>query len=392
MINLAKDTINKKDIKSLIGWLETEPKLTKGELTERFEEKWSEWLGVKYSVFVNSGSSANLATLYALILENGNSQFKVLVPAVSWATTVAPVLQLGCTPVFCECDKKTLGPDINHLKYLLETEKDIKAAIIVHVLGFPSKIKKIKKLCKRFGVSLIEDTCEAAGSYYKNKMLGTFGRMSTFSFYFGHLISTIEGGMISTDEKELYEVLKSIRSHGWDRDLSSETRNVLRKKYNIDDFHGLYTFYYPGFNLRSTDLQAFMGLEQMKKINRNCYIRDHNLRIYDEQIQNPFWKIAVSSKHFMISNFAYPIIVESREKLQELVSALEKNEIETRPLVCGSMLEQPYYSEKFKEVDRERLKFAKHIHECGLYLPNHASLTIYDIKNICNIVNQVLRA
>ena len=177
-------------------------------------------------------------------------------------TTVTPVIQLGMEPIMCDCDLDNLGLDIKHLKDIIKNDNPA-AIILVHVLGFPNHMKEIIELCNEHDILLIEDTCESIGSKYQNKNLGTFGILSTFSFYFGHHMSTIEGGMISTDDEDLYHLLLSIRSHGWDRDLPLLKQNELRKKYDINDFRALYTFYYPGFNLRCTDLQAFIGLRQI---------------------------------------------------------------------------------------------------------------------------------
>jgi CDP-6-deoxy-D-xylo-4-hexulose-3-dehydrase len=256
ILKLVNDTINTEDINQLIEWLKTNPKLTKGDLTVEFEKKWSEWLGVKYSVFVNSGSSANLAAIYSLIVSNKLKNNKIIVPSVSWVTTVTPAIQLGLKPILCECDKDNLGLEINHLKKIIEKHNP-SCLILVHVLGIPNYIEEIKQLCDENDIFLIEDTCESVGSKYNNQKLGTFSDLSTFSFYFGHHMSTIEGGMVCTDNEELYHILLSIRSHGWDRDLPKKRQDELRSKYKIDNFRALYTFYYPGFNLRSTDLQAF---------------------------------------------------------------------------------------------------------------------------------------
>ena len=264
-IDLVKDTIDGDDIQKLISWLQTNPRLTKGELTVQFEKEWSDWLGKKYSVFVNSGSSANLAAIYGLLLSGKLKNNKIVVPAVSWVTTVTPAVQFGMEPIMCECDEENLGLNINHLKQIIK-DHDPSCIILVHVLGFPNHMDEILELCEKHNIQLIEDTCESMGSEYNNKKLGTFGDLSTFSFYFGHHMSTIEGGMISTDDEDLYHILLSIRSHGWDRDLPKSKQIELRKKYNISDFRSLYTFYYPGFNLRATDLQAFIGLQQLKII------------------------------------------------------------------------------------------------------------------------------
>ena len=379
-INLVKDTIDGNDIKQLISWLETNPRLTKGQLNVQFEKEWSEWLGKKYSVFVNSGSSANLAALYSLLLSGKLRNNKIVVPAVSWVTTVTPAVQFGMEPIMCECDEDNLGLNIEHLKQIIK-EHDPSSIILVHVLGFPNHMNEIVELCKEHDIRLIEDTCESIGSEYEGKKLGTFGDLSTFSFYFGHHMSTIEGGMISTDDEELYHILLSIRSHGWDRDLPKSKQIELREKYNIGDFRSLYTFYYPGFNLRATDLQAFIGLEQLKKLDLIVKNRNLNYQKYHEGIKNNEWKINPPKDSF-ISNFSYPVITKN---IKELVEKLTENNVECRPLICGSINEHPFWYERYGKQD---LPISKKVHEYGLYLPNNHQMTVEEIDKVINIVNQ----
>jgi CDP-6-deoxy-D-xylo-4-hexulose-3-dehydrase len=379
-IDLVKDTIDSDDIKKLISWLETNPRLTKGDLNVKFEKEWSEWLGKKYSVFVNSGSSANLAALYSLLLSGKLRNNKIIVPAVSWVTTVTPAVQFGMEPIMCECDEDNLGLNIEHLKQIIK-EHDPSSIILVHVLGFPNHMNEIVELCKEHDIRLIEDTCESIGSEYEGKKLGTFGDLSTFSFYFGHHMSTIEGGMISTDDEELYHILLSIRSHGWDRDLPKSKQIELRKKYNIGDFRSLYTFYYPGFNLRATDLQAFIGLEQLKKLDLIVKNRNLNYQKYHEGIKNNEWKINPPKDSF-ISNFSYPVITKN---IKELVEKLTENNIECRPLICGSINEHPFWYERY---GKQELPISKKVHEYGLYLPNNHQMTIEEVDKVINIVNQ----
>ena len=379
-IDLVKDTIDSDDIKKLISWLETNPRLTKGDLNVKFEKEWSEWLGKKYSVFVNSGSSANLAALYSLLLSGKLRNNKIIVPAVSWVTTVTPAVQFGMEPIMCECDEDNLGLNIEHLKQIIK-EHDPSSIILVHVLGFPNHMNEIVELCKEYNIRLIEDTCESIGSEYEGKKLGTFGDLSTFSFYFGHHMSTIEGGMISTDDEELYHILLSIRSHGWDRDLPKSKQIELREKYNIGDFRSLYTFYYPGFNLRATDLQAFIGLEQLKKLDLIVKNRNLNYQKYHEGIKNNEWKINQPKDSF-ISNFSYPVITKN---IKELVEKLTENNVECRPLICGSINEHPFWYERYGKQD---LPISKKVHEYGLYLPNNHQMTVEEIDKVINIVNQ----
>lgn len=379
-INLVKDTIDGDDIKKLISWLETNPRLTKGQLNVQFEKEWSEWLGKKYSVFVNSGSSANLAALYSLLLSGKLRNNKIVVPAVSWVTTVTPAVQFGMEPIMCECDEDNLGLNIEHLKQIIK-EHDPSSIILVHVLGFPNHMNEIVELCKEHNIRLIEDTCESIGSEYEGKKLGTFGDLSTFSFYFGHHMSTIEGGMISTDDEDLYHILLSIRSHGWDRDLPKSKQIELREKYNIGDFRSLYTFYYPGFNLRATDLQAFIGLGQLKKLDDIVKNRHINYQRYHKGIKNNEWKVNPPANSF-ISNFSYPVITKN---ITELVEKLTENNIECRPLICGSINEHPFWYERY---GKQELPISKKVHEYGLYLPNNHQMTLEEVDKVINIVNQ----
>lgn len=379
-ITLVKDTIDQNDLDSLISWLKKNPRLTKGDLTIQFEQEWSKWLGVKFSVFVNSGSSANLASIYSLYLSGKLKNKKVVVPAVSWATTVSPIIQLGLDPIMCDCDKENLGLDINSLQKIIESENP-GAIILVHVLGIPNKMDEIIDICKKNNILLVEDTCESIGSMYRGKKLGNFGDISTFSFYFGHHMSTIEGGMISTNNEELYHILLSIRSHGWDRDLPESKQKELRQEYSIDDFSALYTFYYPGFNIRSTDLQAFIGLEQLKKIDEIVDKRNKNYEFYDSQIINNFWKIEPPEDCF-ISNFAYPIVSPNKSII---IEELKKNNIECRPLICGSISRQPFWYERYGKYS---LPNSDMVHELGFYVPNNHQLESKEIKLVVDVINK----
>jgi CDP-6-deoxy-D-xylo-4-hexulose-3-dehydrase len=378
-INLVKDTIDFNDVKRLITWLETNPRLTKGDLTLEFEKKWSEWLGVKYSVFVNSGSSANLAAIYSLLLSGKLKNNKIVVPAVSWVTTVTPTIQLGMEPIMCDCDIDNLGLDINHLKEIIKNDNP-SVIILVHVLGIPNHMDEILKLCKENDILLIEDTCESIGSKYNDKLLGTLGDLSTFSFYFGHHMSTIEGGMISTNDEDLYHILLSIRSHGWDRDLPKEKQNSLREKYGVDKFRSLYTFYYPGFNLRSTDLQAYIGLGQLEKLDMIVENRNKNFIRYKNEIKNTFWNVSPPEDSF-ISNFSFPIITKN---IKELTEQLITNNIECRPLICGSINEHPFWYERY---GKQNLPNSKLVHNYGLYLPNNHQMTDEEISKVIEVVN-----
>jgi CDP-6-deoxy-D-xylo-4-hexulose-3-dehydrase len=280
----------------------------------------------------------------------------------------------------CDCDINNLGLNIDHLKKIIKEENPA-SIILVHVLGFPNHMDEIIDLCNENNILLIEDTCESIGSEYKNKKLGTFGDLSTFSFYYGHHISTIEGGMICTDDENLYHLLLSIRSHGWDRDLPKEKQNELRNKYNINEFNSLYTFYYPGFNIRSTDLQAFLGINQIDRLEEIITNRYKNYLIYQKNIKNTEWKIN-PIKDSYISNFCYPIINKNVEKIaKELIN----NNIECRPLICGSINEHPFWYERY---NKQILPIASNVHKFGMYLPNNHEMTESEIYKIIDIINK----
>jgi len=345
MIKLVNDTITHDDIDALSDWLKTYPKLTMGPLTKEFEKKWSEWLGVRYSVFVNSGSSANLMMLYTL--KYHHKVTKVIVPALSWA-----------------------------LEELFKNEKP-QVLMLVSVLGLVPNMKEIVDLCNEHNVILLEDVCESMGSRYKNNHLGTFGMMSSFSLYFGHHLSTIEGGMICTDNKEIYDLLLMIRSHGWSRDLEADERRGLKWMWDVDDFSELYTFYVPGFNLRSTDLQAFIGLRQLEKIEIISDKRNENFKLYQKILgEQGMWTPTVDKNNF-ISNFAYPVMSEDKENI---IKRLQDNKIEVRPLIAGSMGTQPFYIDYDREI---KLPRASIVDKLGFYIPNHPGLSVKDIEKIC---------
>lgn len=385
-IKLVENTIDNNDIDNLISWLKTYPHLTKGEKTLEYEKQWSEWLGCKHSVFVNSGSSANLIMIYALKLSGKLKSNQILVPAVSWATTVSPLIQFGLEPIFVDCDSDTLGIDIEHLNSLLNNKHiNPSALLLVHVLGFPCKMNEIKTLCLKHGITLLEDSCECCGSTYNGIKTGNFGLMSTFSYYMGHITSTVEGGMVCTNDVKLNDILLSIRSHGWSRNWKEEQQEKFKNKYNISDFKNMYTFYYPGFNVRSTDINAFLGIEQMKKIDYFCDRRYENFLLYDRLIKNDYWKIKQNINQGKISNFAYPIIHHKRDELSKV---LFDNDIENRPLVAGNMYKQPFIQDL--NIKETKLSFADIVDKYGLYLPNNPDLTKEKIEYICDIVNNVI--
>jgi CDP-6-deoxy-D-xylo-4-hexulose-3-dehydrase len=382
MINLVSDTINKEDINSLVEWLQQDPipHLTKGELTWELESKWASKLGTKYSIFVNSGSSSILLTLAALKQLNRLKNNKIIVPSLSWATDVSSPMLLGLTPIMCDCNFEDLSCDLIHLEKLFK-EHNPGALILVSPLGLVPKMKSILNLCKKYNVLLLEDVCESMGSKYKGEYLGTFGIASFFSMYFGHHLSTIEGGFINTDDEDLYHMLLMMRSHGWDRDLPKWKQDELRKKYKCSDFDALYNFYVPGFNLRATDLQAYIGLRAIDKLDGYCKSRNKNFLKYLNKIEGNLLKIKNRKENF-ISNFAMPVVNKNRDKI---IKQLIENNIEVRPLIAGNMASKPMWV--YEYPTKLSLPNCELIEKYGFYIPNHQHLSEKDINKIINIIN-----
>jgi len=382
-VNLAEQIIDDGDINQLIGWLQTTEQYTKGSETIKFEKEWSQWLGSKYSVFVNSGSSANLLMFLALLHSKKLKNKKVIVPAVSWVTTVSPTLQLSFEPILCDCDKDNLGLSVEHFESLCK-QHNPSSAILVHVLGHSASMKAIKEICDKYDVVLLEDTCEAPGSTSNNKKLGTFGLASSFSFFYGHQMSTIEGGMISTDDRDFYNLLLSLRSHGWLRDNEEYFRERYLNKYNISEFESNYFFVFPGLNVRSTDLNAYLGRNQLKKMDSFVERRNKNHNRFHKKLKDRLW--TQTSDADIVSSLGFGLMVEDRKKV---VAELTKNEIECRPLICGSIQEHPFWINGrgfFQSIGRDYLPVADKVHKNGLYVPCHQNMTNKEVDFICQIL------
>jgi CDP-6-deoxy-D-xylo-4-hexulose-3-dehydrase len=382
MIKLVSDTIDREDINSLIEWLSQDeiPRLTKGDLTWELEKKWAEKIGTKYSVYLNSGSSAILLAL-AAILESGKlKNNKIVVPSLSWATDVSSPILLGMSPIMCDCNLDDLSCDLEHLEKLF-IHHSPSSMILVSPLGLVPNMEKVISLCEKYDVILFEDVCESMGSKYQGKYLGSFGFASFFSMYFGHHLSTIEGGFINTNDEEFYHLLLMMRSHGWDRDLPVKKQEELRLKYNASEFDSLYNFYVPGFNLRSTDLQAFIGLRAIDKLDKYSVLRNNNFVRYNELIKVNELNLSQNEGDF-VSSFAIPIVSKNKK---EIVDRLTSNGIEVRPLIAGDMSKKPMWYERYGKLN---LTNCEKINEFGFYIPNHQDLTEEQIKLITDIINE----
>ncbi len=384
--HLAEDTIDKKDIDRLIEWLKTYPRLTKADLTLAFEKKWSDWVGKKYSVFCNSGSSANLLMYYALLMSGVLKNKKIIVPSVGWVTTIAPAIQFGFEPIMCEADKDTFGLDLNHLEELLQKHNP-GAVIMVQVLGVPHKMDELMALKEKYGFVLLEDACAAMGASYHGKRVGSFGDMSSASLYFGHQLSTIEGGLVSTDNKIFNDALLMARSHGWGKDLDKETQGQLIKKYDIDDFHSPFVFYEPGFNLRSTDLNAFLGIHQIDKMDWLIKRRGENHGIYKKFLDDYLYNQEAPSDSVTCS-IHFGALAKNSEERKKIVTALEENGIETRIFSAGNLGLHPFWYNRYGKAS---FPMADRIHHTGFFLPNNPSLTPKDIEFISGIVLNSIR-
>ena len=373
MIKLADKTIDQKDYKVLIKFLQNGSYLTQSKETKKFENKFSKKLKTKNSIFVNSGSSANLLMAQTLIEGNFIKNKIVVLPSVSWSTSVSPFIQLGYKIIICDCDKRNLGINTDHLEKICKKFKP-GLLLVVNVLGHSNNFNQILKLKKKYKFEVIEDNCESLGSKLNNKSLGTIGLASSHSFYYGHHISTIEGGMVSTKNDKFYNIALAVRSHGWARDMGSKFKRKLERKYKVNEFTSLFTFYYSGFNIRSSDLNAKLGIAQLKKLDRIAFQRHRNFKYYQKKLSN-FWK--QESDLNIISSFGYATFVKNRMKV---FKHLQKKKIESRPLICGNMGQQPFL-EKIC-FNKKELINAKFVNEYGIYLPNHANINFKDIDFI----------
>jgi CDP-4-dehydro-6-deoxyglucose reductase, E1 len=378
---LAMETIDNEDIDALCNWLREYPRLTKGDLTLQFEQEWADYIGTKYSVFCNSGSSANLLMIYTAYASGKMKNNKIAVPSVGWVTTIAPAMQFGLEPIMIGADKETFGMDLDQLESLCE--KDAPGAVIfVQVLGVPHYKERMLELQEKYGFILLEDSCAALGAEYSDgTMVGKLGDMSSFSFYFGHQLSSIEGGMINTDNKEMYDLMMMFRSHGWGKDLDQKTYDGLIEKHNIDDFHKPFTFFVPGFNLRSTDLQAFIGLRQMKKAKWVAQRRYENHVRYAENLKG-YVKFQNWRDHKPVS-ISFGALASSKEHRQEIINRLVENKIETRVFSAGNLGVHPFWAEKYGRFEDD---MSDNIHSCGFFVPNYPEMTNEDIDFICSVI------
>lgn len=387
-INLIKSTFfNEKETKvRLADFILNSTRLSMGEQCEAFEIAFTKYQERKYTTLYNSGSSANLALIQALInLGRLNKNDKVAFSALTWSTNVMPLIQLGLVPVPVDISKETLNVASAGFLLALEQDPDIKAFFISNILGFCHDLENIVSICADKGIILIEDNCESFGSVYKGKKLGNFGIASTCSSYVGHHLSTIEGGMVSTDDSELNSMLKMVRAHGWDRSLAPQEQKVIREKHSVDSFYDLYTFYDLGYNLRPSEITGFLGQIQMEIADEIITRRENNYLKLNEVVVSNTRLLPVRGNHMdVVSNFAYPVICRSKEDLLYYRQKSVSVGIEIRPIVGGNMTNQPFY----RKYDRHvwSLPCADYVHDFGFYLPNNPELTEVEISRMADLL------
>lgn len=388
MIRLIKSTFYSEDEvkKKLSNFILSAQQLSIGEECKKFEKSFSKWQGRKYCVMVNSGSSANLAIVQAL-LNLGRIKKGDLVgfSAVTWSTNVMPLIQLGLDIFPIDIELGTLNISSDKLKEAIK-KHPIKMLFLTNLLGFCDDIDEIEKVCRKKKIILIEDNCESLGTIYKGKKLGNFGLASTFSFYVGHHLSTIEGGAVCTDDGELETMLQMVRAHGWDRNLTERKQLKIRTQHNVNStFYSRYTFYDLGYNLRTTEVNGFIGNLQMKYIDEIIKKRrDNFFKMAIPIYENTDRYFPLKYKHMdLFSNFSVPVICKSAKIRNKLVEKC-KNKIEIRPIVGGNMPHQPFFKKYIKTLYPDNPN-AKLVHEQGLYFGNNPELTEKEMNEIIKI-------
>lgn len=369
-IKLAENTINRGDLLALAKWLTRgpPPRLTQGPLVRKFEEAWAKWLGRRFAVFCNSGSSANLLAYAAL----GVKGRKVIAPAVSWPTSVAPVIQLGGKLHLRDARVDTWGLEISGID---SSER----VCVVDVLGVPTP--------RPLSGFLLEDCCGAHGSTQGGRKVGTFGEVSTFSFYFGHAASTVEGGMVCTDSTDLCEQLLMLREHGWTAGFPPDHKELQDRAeerfadLGENDFRRKFTFYVPGFNLRGTDLQAFIGLRQLKRLDSVVAHRVENDLLYRSLLEREGLEVQLLPDNSTAATIAVGVLARSPEHRRCIAVALRAAQVETRPIGGGNMARQP-----FLRFPGESFPVADRIHDCGFQLPNGPHISKQDIRRVVDVV------
>lgn len=384
---LMRNNITRADLDAVIEFLkQDDPILTQSAQVRAFEQEWSEWLGVRYSVFVNSGSSANLATLAALRQKYGPGE--IITPTLTWVSDVAAVIQCGFQPVFVDIDRRTLGMDIEQV--LRKITPQTKAVFLTHILGYNALNQKLLDELEARGIPLIEDVCESYGATFKGRKLGTFGLVSNFSFYYAHHMSTIEGGMVSTNDPDLYEMVRMFRAHGMVRESTDdELKRFYREKH--PDLNPDFIFAFPAYNMRSTEINAVMGRSQLKRLDENNKIRTRNLELFLNHL-DPH-KYFTDFETEGSCNYAFTLILKEPDQIlyENVVKALREHGIEFRRGTSGggNQLRQPYLKKIVGEDEYKKYPRVNHVHFFGFYIGNYPELEEEKILKLCALLNEL---
>ena len=385
---LMRNNILREDLDAVIEHLQgDDPMLTNGAHVRRFEQQWSEWLGVKYSVFVNSGSSANLLTMAALKLRHPEGG-EVIVPPLTWVSDIASVLQNGFTPVFADINPRTLAMETE--KVLERITSLTKAVFLTHAQGFDGLTDELIDELQARSIPLIEDVCESHGATHNGRKAGSIGWVSNFSYYYAHHMSTIEGGMICTDDDEVYEQLRMLRSHGMVRELSNDT---LKQSIQADheDLNPDFIFHLAGYNARNTEIGGILGCSQLKRLDANVRRRTENLELFLNKIDGSMYK--TDFKMEGSSNYAFNLILQDADHglVERLMELMRQSGIEFRRGSAGggNQLRQPYLKGIILNGCHTEYPETEHIHFFGFYLGNFPDLTEPEILEICSILNTV---
>ena len=357
-----------------------------------YEKKFSEYLGSKYTVMVNSGSSANLLMIAALFFTTNKKHRlsrgdEVIVPSVSWSTTYAPLQQYGLKVKFVDIDRDTLNIDLEQLKEAI-TDKT-KVIMAVNLLGNPNDFNFINEIIGKRDIFLLEDNCESLGATFGGKSAGTFGLMGTFSSFFSHHISTMEGGCISTDDEELEHILKCLRAHGWTRDLPD--KNFVSGKKETASFDEAFKFCLPGYNLRPLEMSGAIGLEQIKKLPGFIEARKNNADYFQSLFENhPF--IRIQKEVGSSSWFGFSIVLGGGCPVSrnDLVKILLENGIESRPIVTGNFLKNETLLQHFDYAIHGSHKNADYIDENGFFIGNHHINITREIDHFHRVVDSIV--
>lgn len=384
MIPLMKNAFinEKKTKKALANFILKANKLSMGVKCSEFERVFAKKQGRKEAILFNSGGSANLAMLQALKnlgkLKEGDY---IGFSALTWSTNVMPIIQIGLKPIAIDCEQTTLNVmSYNLLKSLRKVK--IKALFLTNVLGFVGDIDEIKKICEKNNIILLEDNCEALGTEIPDGKAGNFGLGASFSFFVAHHMSTIEGGMICTDNEDLSEMLHIVRANGWDRNLTSAQQLKWRKRYAIkSEFESKYTFYDLGFNFRPTEITGFLGLFQLQFLDKNIETREKNYLRLEQIIKQNSDLIVLKHAHITtLSVFAFPVVCKTSKLREKYMNRFSDAGIEIRPMIAGNIQKQPFYKKYVKDIFD--LPGTDLLHNNAFYCGHYPELTENDLETI----------